>query len=152
MKKLLSWVAFLSLLPVVALADTAEIVTYTFDLSGLAKWLVGPAIAGVAGLLFLGVRWVRNKFNLQTIITDSHLQAALDRLIAEASAYAVAKLEDKKVTTVTTKSQVLATGLQYVNDHAPALAAKSGLDSDKLMQKIEAKLTSDWDINKRVEG
>lgn len=112
----------------------------TADFTGLFALAVPILITLIAGLLYQGLVWITKKIKVEKLVTEKHLQELIDKLIDEASAYAVNNLKNADWLKVKTKHEALGFAMNYVADHGDDLLKKAGLDTNKLQQKIEAKL------------
>lgn len=135
MTKLLT--IFAVLLPSIALAD--EVVT-TVDFSSWGTAAV-PVLTTLLGLLLAtAINWLVKKTGTEKLVAKEQVQVLVDKIMLEASNYAIANLKTKNWLKVETKNEALGFALNYVEEHGPDIVKAAGLDTTKILQKLEAKL------------
>lgn len=142
MKKLFLTIAAI-LAPVVAVAQEAATAVAaavtpvtTVDISPVIIALVPfVVLLGGAGLL-----WVVRKAGVEKLVGQQKVQEMLDKVMDQAAAYAVSNLKDAKWTKIETKHEALGYAMNYAMEHGDDLVKAAGLNTDKLYQKLEAKL------------
>lgn len=135
MKKLFTALAAF-LFPVVAFAqEVAEKVT-TIDISPVLLALVPFAIL----FLTAGANWLLKKAKLDKLVGQQKVQEMLDKVMEQAADYAVSNLKDANWTKIETKHEALGFAANYAIEHGDDLIKAAGLDTNKLYEKLEAKL------------
>lgn len=120
-------------------ANVAPVVT-TVDFSGWAT-AAAPIIVTLFGaFLIAGINWVIKKTGTEKLAAKMNLQTLLDKALNEATDYAVSNLKDANWLKVETKNQALGFGLSYIEEHGGDIVKMAGLDTTKVIQKLEAKL------------
>ena len=120
----------------VANAVAAAVTPVTVDIAPVLIALVPFAVL----LLGAGVLYVVRKAGVEKLVGQQKVQELLDKLMEQAAAYAVGNLKDAKWTKLETKHEALGYAMNYAVEHGDDLIKAAGLDTDKLYQKLEAKL------------
>lgn len=153
--KLFKTTLTLTALPMVAFAAEAATQaveatkTYAIDLSGIATTAAPLLLIGLGVLLYKGIKYLTVKAGVEGLVKEDQIKSLVDKLIAEASKYAVSNLKKADWLKTSTKYEAVATATSYVQEHGDELLKKAGLDEQKLKQKIEAKLL-DFDTHPGV--
>lgn len=138
MKKLLLTTTFI-LTPVMAFAqEVAEKVTVVDFSATLAA--VSTFVLTVLGVLAVaGINWVQKKTKTEKLVNRATLDSMVDNAVTEAANYVASKIEAKGWGKVDVKNEAVAIGLTYVQQHSAEIVKAAGLDSEKIIQKLEAK-------------
>ena len=120
----------------VANAVAAAVTPVTVDVAPVLIALVPFVVL----LLGAGVLYVIRKAGVEKLVGKQKVQELLDKLMEQAAAYAVGNLKDAKWTKLETKHEALGYAMNYAVEHGDDLIKAAGLDTDKLYQKLEAKL------------
>lgn len=124
---------------VITTSDVAPIVT-TVDFSG---WATGaaPVVVGLLAILMTAaINWLIKKTGTEKLIAKEQIAKLVDKLTGEATDYAVSNLKNANWLKVETKNEALGFALNYVEEHGADIVKASGLDTTKILQKLEAKL------------
>lgn len=120
----------------VANTVAAAVTPVTID---IAPVLIALVPFGVL-LLGAGVLYVVRKAGVEKLVGQQKVQELLDKLMEQAAAYAVGNLKDAKWTKIETKNEAMGYAVNYAVEHGDDIIKAAGLDTDKLYQKLEAKL------------
>lgn len=121
-------------------AGAAAPVVTTVDFSGWAT-AAAPIIVTLLGILMVAaIRWLVRKTGTEKLIADAQIKLLVDKLTGEATDYAVSNLKNANWLKVETKNEALGFALNYVEEHGADIVKMSGLDTTKILQKLEAKL------------
>lgn len=136
MKKFLT-AAFAFLLPAIAFAQEAVTqVTTTIDITPLLL----AAVPFVILLFAAGINWLLKKAKVDKLVGQQKIQEMLDKVMEQAAAYAVSNLKNANWTKIETKHEALGFAANYAIEHGDDLIKAAGLDTNKLYEKLEAKL------------
>lgn len=109
---------------------------------------LGPLLVAlvpfVGILLGAGILYLVRKAGVEKLIGQQKAQELLDKLIDEAVDYGVENLKDAEWTKVETKYEAVGNAINYAVEHGEVILKATGTDSNKLQQKLEAKLIK-WD-------
>ncbi len=133
----------IALLPfsVFAAEAVSTVTTEGANFSWLFTDYLVPAIGAVVGFILLQVaNWLSKKTGLEKLVTQEQINKLVDKLLEEATNYAVSNLKDANWLKIQTKNEAVDFALHYASENGQELLKKAGLDSAKLQQKIEAKL------------
>lgn len=121
-------------------AGAAAPVITTVDFSGWAT-AAAPIIVTLLGILLtVGINWLVKKTGTEKLIAKEQIAKLVDKLASEATDYAVSNLKNANWLKVETKNEALGFALNYVEEHGADIVKASGLDTTKILQKLEAKL------------
>lgn len=120
----------------------ATVTTTTANFGAILTYIIPILGVVLGGLGVLLGNWILKKTNLTNLVSQDTLKSTIDKIVQEGAQYAVSKVSNADWTKFETKSQILAYGINFVNQNGADLMAKAGLDSNTIQQKLEAALNA----------